>query len=148
MGVLLVASFARAPARFPAWLAAPMLRVLFAVPPPAWLLRGLLLGPGAPAPLVALLRRALRGVLPRVLAHRVAEVLRVDVTEPASKAQVPVRYLRAAGDRVVPARCGELLLTGCPGLGLEDLPGPHLLAQRHPRAVAACLDAWRAEPDP
>ena len=140
-GLVLVASFARPPRWFPPWLAELVLRVAFALPPPGWLLRALLLGPGAPQSLVDLLRTALRSVRPAVMAHRVAEVMRVDVTEQLERIRVPVAYLRAASDRVVPPASAAWMLERRPLLHLAVLEGPHLLAQRAPSALIAQLEA-------
>ncbi len=138
-GLVLVASFARAPRRFPPWLGELVLRVVFALPPPSWVLRALLLGPGAPAVLVERLRTALRQVDSRVMAHRVAEVLRVDVTREIGLARAPVTYLRATRDRLVPPRCAAWMAQHRPDLVVTELEGPHLLAQRAPEAVAGLL---------
>lgn len=136
-GVVLVASFARSPLRLPAGLVGPLLPALARLPTPSGLLVRTLLGDGAPAALGSALLAAVASVEPAVLAQRSASVLSVDERPAAACALVPMAYLQADADRVVPARCGEELALLVPGLERHRLPGPHLLLQREPRATAA-----------
>jgi pimeloyl-ACP methyl ester carboxylesterase len=135
-GVMLVATFATSPVRVPAWLARALAPALGAAHPPRAMMARRLLGPVPPPALVDALMSAVRSVDPRVIAARQVAVLEVDVRSAAANAQVPVAYLRAEGDRVVPARCSAELALLHPALELLDLPGPHLLLQREPQAAA------------
>lgn len=141
-GVLLVASFATRPAPVPSWLAAPLLPVLARLPTPTRAATWALLGDDPPTSLVQSLLAAIAQVSPPVRAQRIRAVLAVDVTEPLACAQVPMGYLGARQDRVVPARCGDHIARLAPGLVHSTLDGPHLLLQRHPAPSAARILAF------
>ncbi|MCA9567782.1 MAG: alpha/beta hydrolase [Myxococcales bacterium] len=125
--VILVATFSDPP---PLARVASVLGALpFRVPPPGWALRALLAGRDAPDGLVEELRRVLRSVPPHVLAARMQAV--ADVRE-ALRPRVHVTVLVATSDALVPH--GDW-----PGCEVVDVPGPHLLCQRHPERVAPFL---------
>ncbi|MFZ5476785.1 MAG: alpha/beta hydrolase, partial [Myxococcota bacterium] len=98
------------------------------LPPPARVVRALLVGEDAGDALVAAVQAAIARVSPDVLAHRVGEILSVDVREVPA---VPVLILRAAGDRLVPA--DALAVEG----RAVTLAGPHLVLQANARGAAA-----------
>ena len=138
-GVILVATFAASPTRIPAGLLRPLLPSLVLAPAPGWPITRLLLGFSPPESLCTALLQAIHSVEPAVLHHRIVEVLEVDVTPQLRRAAVPLRYLRAAQDRVVPARCGKLVARLVPKLEPITIPGPHLLLQREAQAAATVI---------
>ncbi|MFH1469140.1 MAG: alpha/beta hydrolase [Pseudomonadota bacterium] len=154
LGLVLVATFAEPPRRPPRWCVRLLLPWLFRLPPPAFALRWLLLGPGAPQGLVRGLRDALRAVAPAVLAHRVRQVLATDALAALAAVKVPVLYLEGGKDRLVPARCAQRIAAHLPGLERASIAAPHLLLQRTPKAALARIRAWwrahsdRARPRP
>lgn len=84
------------------------------------------------------LRRVLERVTAPVLRMRLREVLKVDYSAEMAMVSVPVLYLQASGDRVVPASAVRHVASLCPALQVAPLPGPHLLLQAMPaEAVAA-----------
>lgn len=141
-GVVLVATFARPPVLGSALLLPFVGPFLFRPALPALLLRCFLVGFGAPSSLVALVAATIRGVPPRVLAHRVRAVLAVDAEAHARVCVVPVLYLRAAHDRLVPRRSARLLRDAIPGMELREVAGPHLLLQASPEAAAREIRAF------
>lgn len=141
-GVLLVASFATNPSFVPAWLGRALRPLLGASHPPRVAVERRLLGPAAPPALVDALMAAIRSVDPPVMGARQVAVLESDVRPLLARAQVPMGYLQAAQDRVVPARCAHAMGALLPGLWHERIPGPHLLLQREPAASAEALKRW------
>jgi len=94
------------------------------------------------------LRRALAAVLSkvsaRVLRTRVAELLAVDRVAQLRKIEVPMLYMRARQDRLVPAAAGRKILELRPDVELVEFDAPHLLLQIEPaKCAAAVLDFMR-----
>lgn len=67
---------------------------------------------------------------------RLMGVICVDVTEIAKIVDVPVLYLRASRDHLVPHRVGEELRKIFSSLQVSDLDGPHFLLQASPVEAA------------
>jgi len=99
-------------------------------------LRHLLLGKRATPSIERLLQAALDNVPPDVLRKRVDEVLQVDVSSQLRAIGVPVMYLRAAQDRLVPASSGDYLRQILPSIEIVDVEGPHFLLQTMPAICA------------
>ena len=81
---------------------------------------------------------AIARVSAKVINARVAAVLGVDYLARLSKVAVPILYLRAKADRLIPASAGRLILDSHPDVDLVEIDGPHFLLQCEP---AACADA-------
>ena len=141
-GVMLVATFATSPVRIPAWVVRALAPMLASAPSPRSLVAPRLLGPTPPPALADALMAAIHTVDPAVIALRQVAVLNVDVRPHLANAMVPLGYLQATRDRVVPARCSQSIQAVHPDLQLERIPGPHLLLQSEPRACAAAIEAW------
>ena len=122
------------------------LRVLARAPLLRWrpepLLRHLLLDRGADLALVSELRAAVDAVQPQVLAHRLRQVLRVDVRAAAARLDLPLLHLAAARDRLLGRRCARLLRALVPHGTHLELDGPHLLLQAQPEAAAVRVLEW------
>lgn len=92
------------------------------------------------------LRRALRGVLdrvrPEVLHARMRAVLGVDYTACMGVIAVPVLYLQADRDRVVPRSSGRHIVGLLPSVRFSVVSGPHLLLQAAPREAATAVRAF------
>ena len=139
--VVMVASFARYPRN--------MLRLLASLSPLSWLLRlplpsGLLrhycFGDAAGASLLQQLREAVAANVPRVMAQRLRDALRIDVRPELEKITVPVLYLRPEDDRLVPASALAPLRAGLRDLQIVTLAGPHFILQTRPRECARVID--------
>lgn len=131
IGLVLCCTFARNPRPLLAPLK-PLVGML-----PMWscltpLIAPFLLGFGAPAALRQALRGALDKVPPARLRLRLKEVMAVDYTERACTIKVPVLYLQASRDWIVPVSAARLLASLCRDWRLVALPGPHLLLQASP----------------
>jgi pimeloyl-ACP methyl ester carboxylesterase len=122
-GLVLAATFVRSPRAIPRWAVAPL---IFSVPPPDAALRWALLGDDASAGDVALLRAAIRSVQPNVLAHRLREIAKVDVSGELRGCRVPVLEISASRDRLIP----RTLSSEFSHLEHVELDAPHLVLQR------------------
>jgi pimeloyl-ACP methyl ester carboxylesterase len=141
--LVLVASFARCPLPPPLrWLRAAARAPLFRVPPPAALLRTLLLEPGSPPGLVDSVGAAIRRVRPAVLAARLRQVFEVSAVDALPRIAVPVLHLVGSRDLLVGER-GLLPMVGrVPDLSSLVLDGPHLLLQTRATQAADAVLAF------
>ncbi|MDB5807123.1 MAG: alpha/beta hydrolase [Betaproteobacteria bacterium] len=135
-GLILCCTFARNPVGGMRALA-PLLRYLPLQRLPMALLRHYLMDAATGAGIAARLRTALSCLAPGVLAARMAAVLAVDASAELARLGVPVLYLRAARDRLIPHAVADRLARLQPRLRIADFPSPHLLLQTCPREAAA-----------
>jgi pimeloyl-[acyl-carrier protein] methyl ester esterase len=98
-----------------------------------------LLGHHATPALRQALRSALDRLQPAVLRARMRAVLAVDYTAQLCKVAVPVLYLQAAQDRVVPRASACLIASLLPSVSVVAIPGPHLLLQAAPVQAASAV---------
>jgi len=134
--VVLAASFALAPSSKAAAAIGLLRSWPFRIPPPDWLINKLLLGPGAPAPLVSEFKQVVRQVGPKVLARRLRDILAVDVREELKACPYPILCLAASEDRLVPQHIYWSMAALRPDLELVRMSGPHCLLPRYPAAAA------------
>jgi len=129
--VVLVATFAHSPA--PRFLGSLVGSPMFRKPPPAFVVRRLMLGKDATDEEVAKVQEAIRRVEAPVLANRLRAVMSVDVTSKLSSINIPCLYLRPTEDRLV-----RRPLTIPTGSNWEDdaIAGPHLILQHRPAECA------------
>ena len=142
LGVVLCCSFVRNPrpalTAFAGLLSAWPLRRMSVMPmlPPA---RHLLLGRFGTPQLAQLLAGALGKVSPAVMVHRAQQVLRIHVADKLRTLRVPVLYLQAAQDRVVPTTAARFVQQVLPATRVVRLEGPHCLLQASPAEAATAL---------
>ena len=135
--VILCATFIRNPTLFRwKWLARLVHPILFSAYPRFTSAKALL-GGYSSADLRQLIHQAISSVDPRVLAHRVREVLAVDVTEELRTCPVPVLYLRGMKDLVVPSHNARELQAVSPSIQVSAISSPHMVLQTQP---AACVE--------
>lgn len=136
--LVLVCTFARSPVRFP-----PLVRRGFASIPlwsiPVSITSRFLLGPSWSPALRAQLKRAMSLMRPAVWRARMRAVLAVDVEAKLREIRVPVLYLRATHDRVVPRGSSELISRCLPTTRIADVDGPHFLLQANPAECAVAV---------
>ncbi|MDX1997972.1 MAG: alpha/beta fold hydrolase [Thermoanaerobaculia bacterium] len=133
--LILCATFARDPLPIGTGLGA----LLAVLPPrlvPGRLLSWFLLGDRQTLALRSSLGQALAQLSLATLRSWLRAVRRVDATAALATIRAPVLYLRAAQDRLVPAKAGELVGSICPQAKLVTLDAPHLLLQTAPREAA------------
>jgi pimeloyl-[acyl-carrier protein] methyl ester esterase len=135
MGVVLCATFARNPR--------PVLRPLQGLTRwapvravPMGLLSRWLLGGEADALWAERIRNAMSKCSVAVLRARAQEVLSVDVRSHLADIRVPVLYLQATRDRVVPAAALGEMQRVLPGIQVTEVDGPHFLLQARPAPCA------------
>jgi pimeloyl-ACP methyl ester carboxylesterase len=85
------------------------------------------------------LAASIAGVLPAVWRSRMRSILDVDVTPQLQRIAVPVLYLRASEDRVVPAAAAAMIASHNPRARVVLVEGPHALLQANPTGSAAAI---------
>lgn len=132
--LVLVSTFVLPPV--PSWLRYFVVSAMFLIPLPAFVIRRLLVGADAADALVADVRRAIDAPAATVLAHRVREVLRVDVRDALSEITLPMLCLTSTRDRLLKPVDLELVRGE---VQHESIDAPHLLLQTYPREAAASI---------
>jgi len=82
---------------------------------------------------------ALGKVTPDALRARLRAVVSVDVTRELAAVDVPVLYLRATHDHVVPACAAKLIKSIKPEMRVVDVDAPHFLLQAAPEKAAGLV---------
>lgn len=141
LGLVLCASFVSSP--FPAL---RRLSFLLRFAPiraiPAGPLAMLLLGRWSSPAQVDALNHALRAVSPRVLRGRAKEALTAAPVETLGEVNVPVLYLRATADRLIPRTASRRLQLLLPSATVVAIEGPHFLLQAAPAVCAAAIHSF------
>jgi pimeloyl-[acyl-carrier protein] methyl ester esterase len=141
--VVLVASFARSPRRFPAFCAAILyllpIRSVLLIRLTRWFLVGNWGARDFPEAFVKI-----TGPVPlKTLAGRLRAVLKVNVVDDLKAGEGPRLLVVASGDRLVPAsRAGDFRAAGWE---VETVDGPHFLTLTRPQAVAHVISAFLAK---
>jgi pimeloyl-ACP methyl ester carboxylesterase len=91
------------------------------------------------------LARAVALISPSVLRARLKAVLTVDVSAEFSAVKIPVLYLRASQDRLVPAEASAAVAELNPQTRVVEVQGPHLLLQAAPAEAAEAVRAFVRE---
>jgi len=140
-GLILSCTFARNPLP---WLA--FARPLIGLAPirslPMAVLSHFLLGRFDTTTQCAALKQALGGVSPRALRARAKAALSANVSADLEKVHVPILYLRASEDKLIPAACARLISSLAPAAKIETIQAPHFLLQTAPSAAIAAIMAW------
>lgn len=137
-GLILCGTFASNP--LPVF--GPLSKLVGAAPafhmPPALMAPWLYAGRGSPA-----LRRAhtqaMSRVSPSTIRARVAAILAVDYRKQLRRIEVPMIYLRAGADRLIPESAGRAIQELRPDMEWVEIDAPHFLLQTAPGACAAAV---------
>jgi len=135
-GLILCAGFASSPLTGPSRFAASLLAPLLFRLPVFGFAMNFLIGPHAPEPLQAAIRAAVASVKPRVLSARLRAVLSCDARQALSQVAVPLLYIQATEDKVVPKSCLAEIRRIKPDIRVAEVDGPHLILQREPKQSA------------
>ena len=106
-----------------------------------------LLGSFVTPALKSLLAEALALVSSAVLRARLKSVVTVDATEALAAVKVPVLYLQASSDALVPTSAVRQAQKACPAMTVQVIHGPHCLLQVAPADAAAAVCAFVREVD-
>jgi pimeloyl-ACP methyl ester carboxylesterase len=136
IGVILCCTFLKNPRPSlsgPRWLMdmAPVKRV------PVGVMAAVMMGRYSTASLRAALAHALVQVSDATLKARMRAVQEVDVTRDLASAKIPVMYLQAEQDYVVPKDAAAEVQAQLPSATVISINGPHFLLQTRPTAAAA-----------
>jgi pimeloyl-[acyl-carrier protein] methyl ester esterase len=141
VGLVLCAGFITNPAGN--WtLLAKMLarRAVLRISPPHWFLEHFVMGKNPPPGLEVRFRESLRTVDATVLLERLRAVLSCDARDDLSRTEIPLMYIQAERDRLVPERCFREVQRVRPDVELVLIPdAPHLVLQREPRRCAEVI---------
>jgi pimeloyl-ACP methyl ester carboxylesterase len=137
--LILAATFATSPSRMLSILGPSMLDKLLSVPMPDLAIRSLLLGQSAPPPLIEDLRTSIREAGVETLANRLGLLAHLDVTEELSLIDVPVCFIQAMHDRLVPPRAIVPFEKHTRNLTIRAIDGPHFILQARPRESARVI---------
>lgn len=74
-----------------------------------------------------------------ILRQRLRAVASVDVTSEARGLSIPVLYLRANEDHLVPESASKIVQSVCPQTFVQEVQGPHCLLQAAPSAAATAV---------
>lgn len=106
------------------------------VPVPRRLLRRYCLGEQAAPALIADLQRITADLPIAVLRSRLKLLADFDVRPLLAKISLPVVYLQAGQDKLVPARCVEPFQAEVQAFSIHKVSGPHFLLQVKPKTCA------------
>jgi pimeloyl-ACP methyl ester carboxylesterase len=137
-GLILCATFASNPLP----LFGPLSRVVTALPsvriPPA-LFEPFLYAGQASAEVRRLYSKAMAKVSPRTLQARVAAILAVDHSARLRRIEVPILYLQAKRDRLIPRSAFSKMQRLRQDIGLIEFDAPHFLLQTQPQPCAGAV---------
>jgi pimeloyl-[acyl-carrier protein] methyl ester esterase len=139
-GVILCAGFVSSPLQGWRRLTAPLLApILLHLPLSTLACEKFLIGSRAPRPLLGSVRMAISSVRTKVLESRLRRVLTCDAGEALARIAVPILYIQALHDRLVPFRCLDEIRRIKPQTEMAVITGPHLILQREPQKAAAAV---------
>ena len=136
--IILCCSFVRSPRLLLRWFR-PLLGLLPPQRIPSVLADYFLMGRFGSATLGALHARTLCQVSPATLTGRLRAIAAVDVRSALARVRVPVLYLRAIEDRIVPRAAAGFVVRGTAEASVVDIEGPHFLLQARPEASARAI---------
>ena len=141
VGLVLCSSFARNP--IPALTVLnPFVGALPVKLAPLAVLSYLLLGKFATPTLRSALASALAQVSASALRARIKAVLSSDVSAKLKAVKVPLLYLLASQDRVVPASAAKCIAQTLPSTEVVSIEAPHFLLQVAPTAAASVIGTF------
>jgi pimeloyl-ACP methyl ester carboxylesterase len=94
---------------------------------------------------------AMSRVSPVTLRARAAAALGVDYRSRVARIEVPILYLRAKADRLIPVAASQAILDSRPAAKLVEIDAPHFLLQTEPQACARAVEEFmetELAPDP
>jgi pimeloyl-[acyl-carrier protein] methyl ester esterase len=132
-GLILVATAARWSRTAPFRIA--RVTPLFAVPPPAAIVRYFALGRDSTDEQVAIVQIAVAAVRPKVLAARFLELARADLRTELATVGLPTLYIQGVQDRLARRKERDSVTVTLPSARCATIDGPHCLLFTRPAAV-------------
>jgi pimeloyl-[acyl-carrier protein] methyl ester esterase len=136
-GLVLVGSFVTSPRRVLSWLSG--VTPVLPTHGPGWTRDFLLLGRYATPELRAIVRRAMTGLTPNAVRGRIQQIARVNVVQELSSIDVPILYLRAEEDRLVPKACADGIARLARRVIIAEVRAPHMMLQCAPADCARLI---------
>jgi pimeloyl-ACP methyl ester carboxylesterase len=144
-GLILVASFVSSPRRMLTWLS-PLIRFMPTHGAPGWITDFFLLGRFATPQLRKQVADAMALITPGTARERLREVaLTTASSEDLGRVRVPILYMRATHDRLVPRSCGERITRLSARATAVEVNAPHMLLQCAPRECAEAIGEFVKE---
>jgi pimeloyl-ACP methyl ester carboxylesterase len=112
----------------------------------AALLTRLLLGQFSTPSRRLMIGESLAQTSPNTIRARLRAIAGVDMGDRLAAVAVPILYLRASHDRIVPASAGNLILQRKPETTVVTIPAPHFLLQVGVHEAARAICAFVANP--
>ena len=138
--IILCAGFAASPLRdWSCKLALALAPILPFGHVPKVFIQSFLAGQHAPKSVSTRVQTAIRQVKPNVLRYRLQCVLECDERAALSRISIPILYLRASQDRLVPRTASQEIVSLKPQAHVQEIPGSHLLLQANPKAAASAV---------
>ena len=138
-GVILAVSFVTSPLSWRMNILRPLVvGPMMSLRPPKKILERLLCAGCSPAT-ARFIQRNLPELPPPVFAARVRAVMAVDARPELTGIPVPIHYIQAARDRVVPPRSLETIRAVRPDVTVSEIDGPHMILQCAPDACARAI---------
>ena len=138
VAVIVCGTFAKNPFPWARW-ARPLAAYVPLKSLPRWVRAPLMWGSTSPQRAPAQMQRAIAGVSPAVIRHRIAALLAVDESAALGAIRLPTLVLRATRDRVISRAATQWILKTLPAARLVEIDGPHLLLQTRPAECAAIV---------
>jgi len=141
VGVILCCSFVRNPTPH-LWPLKFVSGLIPVRPHLMWLAAPVLLGHASSLKTRNKLKMILERISPEVLRGRMHAVLEVDYSGDLLEIQVPILYLQALHDHIVPSSAMRTIARLMPNVETVTLNGPHMLLQAIPDAVASSVNRF------
>jgi pimeloyl-ACP methyl ester carboxylesterase len=115
-------------------------RVVLRISPPRWFLKHFVTGNNSPPALESSFLQALGVPSAEVLVERLRVVLNCDERQALASTKIPLMYIQAECDRLVPKESFREIQRIRPDTALVSIPGaPHLVLQREPRRSSEAI---------
>jgi len=140
-GLILCCSFTQNPRPECSKLSA-LVRILPVQRAPTCILRYISFGRFSTPKLISALTEAIAKVSPSTIRNRLISVLKVNYSGKLLHIEVPILYLRATEDRIVPKKASEIIANIKPSVQIIEIAGPHFLLQASPKKAAIAVTAF------
>ena len=142
-GIVFVATFAKAPRRLPSVFAGLLRLAPLSHPIGSRVAQPFLMGQWTTRQFTDRFSKAMRGIPKATLCGRLQAVLSVDVVSNLAEIRVPMIYLRASKDRLIPSKRSRAFSAA--SANVIEIEAPHFLLQAKPEKAAAIVKKFLEE---